>query len=56
MKNVSLLCAAMAMLLALSACGQRPAEDRDPDKLTVVATVFPAYDYARAAGGDLAEV
>ncbi len=56
MKNVSLLCAAMAMLLALSACGQRPAEDRDPDKLTVVATVFPAYDFARAAGGDLAEV
>lgn len=54
MKNDSLLCAAMAMLLALSACGQRPAEDRDPDKLTVVATVFPAYDFARAAGGDLA--
>ena len=57
MKKISLFCGVLTAVLALSACGQSPAaEDHDPDKLTVVATVFPAYDFARAAGGDLAEV
>lgn len=46
----------LALLLLLSACGQSTEEDTDPDQLTVVATVFPAYDFARAAGGDLADV
>ena len=45
-----------ALLLLLSACGQSVEEDTDPDQLTVVATVFPAYDFARAVGGDLADV
>ena len=46
----------LALLLLLSACGQSVEEDTDPDQLTVVATVFPAYDFARAVGGDLADV
>ena len=50
------LCMISALLLLLSACGQSTEEDTDPDQLTVVATVFPAYDFARAAGGDLADV
>ena len=29
---------------------------RDDGRLHVVATVFPAYDFARAAGGELADV
>ena len=50
------LCAALAMVLLLTACGQAPAEPEREERLTVVATVFPAYDFARAAGGELAEV
>ena len=46
-----LLCAA---LLAGCAPGRPP--EREPGKLQIVATIFPAYDFARAAAGDLAEV
>ena len=41
--------------LLLSGCG-RTAQPKDPSRLQIVATVFPAYDFARAAAGDLAEV
>ena len=50
------LCMILALLLLLSACGQGVEENSEPSQLTVVATVFPAYDFARAAGGDLADV
>ena len=45
-------------LCLLAGCGSpRPAEaPEEPDKLQIVATVFPAYDFARAVAGDLAEV
>ena len=46
---------ALVCALALSGCAPAPAEAED-GKLHVVATVFPAYDFARAAGGELAEV
>ena len=47
----ALLCA-----LLLTACARLDREPEDPDKLQVVATIFPAYDFARAAAGELAEV
>ena len=45
-----------ALLLLLAACGQGTGEDCESEQLTVVATVFPAYDFARAAGGGLVDV
>ena len=45
-----LLCA----LALLSACG--PAVPAETDRLQIVAAVFPGYDFARAAAGDLADV
>lgn len=49
---------ALALLCALVLAGCAPAEriPADPDKLQVVATIFPAYDFARAAAGAEAEV
>ncbi len=41
-------------LLLLAGCG--PAPEREDGRLHIVATVFPAYDFARAAAGDRAEV
>ena len=47
-----LLCA-----LLLTGCGQQAkAEPRDPERLQIVATVFPAYDFARAVVGEQADV
>ena len=43
-------------MMLLSCCGQRVEGERDPDRLHVVTTVFPAYDFARAVVGDLADV
>lgn len=43
--------------LLLTGCGAQGAAEEPADgKLRIVATVFPAYDLARAAAGDLAEV
>lgn len=52
------LCGILACALVLTACGgQAPEPDARADgKMTIVATVFPAYDFARAAAGELAEV
>lgn len=48
-----LLCA-----LLLTGCGapETPETEDREEKLQIVATVFPAYDFARAAAGDLADV
>ena len=50
--------ALLAAFLLLSGCGKTETAPADgaTDKLTVVATVFPAYDFARAVGGEAAEV
>ncbi len=46
---------ALCALLLLTACGpELPPEDSD--RLQIVAAVFPAYDFARAAAGELAGV
>lgn len=47
---LTLLCA----FLLLTACG--PAVAEESDRLQIVATVFPAYDFARAAAGEWADV
>ena len=51
----ALLCALLALTLLLTGCS-RPEEGEDDGRLKVVATVFPAYDFARAAGGELVDV
>lgn len=46
-----------ALLCLALLCGCGPAiPEKTPGKLQVVASVFPAYDFARAAGGDYASV
>jgi len=41
----------------LTGCGQTAGKERtDPEKLQIVTTVFPAYDFVRAAVGDRADV
>lgn len=47
----ALLCAFL-----LTGCGQITPAPEKSDKLHIVAAIFPAYDFARAAAGDLAEV
>jgi zinc transport system substrate-binding protein len=47
---------------ALTGCASDPGEDpgeisdTDPDRITVVATIFPLYEFSKAVGGDRAEV
>ena len=46
-----LLCA-----LLLTGCAQTPSQPESGGRLQIVTTVFPAYDFARAAAGELADV
>ena len=45
----------LSLCLLLTGCGQA-APERVPGRLRIVTTVFPAYDFARAAAGGLADV
>ena len=45
----------LSICLLLTACGQA-APERETGRLRIVTTVFPAYDFARAAAGGLADV
>ena len=45
----------LSICLLLTGCGQT-APEREPGRLRIVTTVFPAYDFARAAAGGLADV
>ena len=57
MKRILSLLLSLLLLLALTACGgTETKEETGPHRLKVVATVFPAYDFARAAGGEWADV
>ncbi len=47
---------AMLCALLLTGCGSPAAEDSGEDKLNIVATIFPAYDLARAVAGEQANV
>ena len=46
------------LLSLLTGCAPAlaPTPTKDTGRLQIVATVFPAYDFARAAAGDLADV
>lgn len=46
--------AVLVLLSALSGCG--PQVDQDENKVQVVSTLFPYYDFARQIGGDRVEV
>ena len=57
MKRILSLLLSLLALMALTACGGPKAPGAEgPHRLKVVATVFPAYDFARAAGGEWADV
>lgn len=43
-------------LALLTGCGASAPEKAESETLQIVATVFPAYDFARAVAGDLADV
>ena len=50
-------CALLLSAVLLTGCGQSPsAPEAEKGALKIVTTVFPAYDFARAAGGAHAEV
>ena len=44
----------LSICLLLTACGQA-APEPESGRLKIVTTVFPAYDFARAAAGGLAD-
>ena len=50
--------ALLVCFLLLTGCGRTAGEKRDddPQKLHIVTTIFPAYDFARSVAGDWAEV
>lgn len=61
-KYISLFLAAALTLCCLSACGEKAAEDEsdslasaDTEKLQIVTTIFPEYDWVREVLGDEAE-
>lgn len=54
--KILLLIAVTLLLSCVCACQKKEAGGRKQGKLTVVATLFPVYDFARQVGGDKAEV
>ena len=54
MKRILTLLLVLSLSLSLCACGA--AQESDSGKLTIVTTVFPAYDFARQIAGERAEV
>ena len=58
MKRIIAVLLSLVLLAgALSACGAKtPAAGSEDGKLSVVATIFPAYDFARAVAGDKAQL
>ena len=55
-KIVSFVIIAALFVMTLAACGQAPVTEDQPDKLSIVSTIFPSYDFARQITGDLADV
>ncbi|MDR3239529.1 MAG: metal ABC transporter substrate-binding protein, partial [Clostridiales bacterium] len=57
MKRIfSIALAALLSAALLSACGPKASEQTDDNKISVVATIFPPYDFTRAVAGEKANV
>ncbi len=58
MKNTRWIGSVMILLCTavLAGCGGKAEESNDSDKVKVVTTIFPAYDFAREVAGEEAEV
>ena len=56
MKKLTLLFLIIAAVFSFSACGTENASKTDKDKINIIATLFPQYDFARAITGDKANV
>ena len=57
MRKLLSLLLSLALLTTVSACGTADLnEQKDDGRLTVVATLFPYYDIARAIAGDCADI
>ncbi|MCD8055145.1 MAG: metal ABC transporter substrate-binding protein [Clostridiales bacterium] len=59
MKKIKFAAFAVAILaaaLALFSCAASSGGENEDEKLTIIATIFPQYDLARAVAGDLANV
>ena len=56
MKKLTLLFLIIAADFSFSACGTENASKTDKDKIDIIATLFPQYDFARAITGDKANV
>jgi len=55
-KIVSFVIIAALLIAMLAACGKSPITDEQSEKLSVVSTIFPSYDFARQIAGELADV
>lgn len=53
MKKIVSIILSICFMLALAGCGDTKTEN---EKLTIIASVFPAYDFAREIVGDLGDV
>ena len=55
MKVLSILMTIVVLCIIMSGCGIENVKS-DSDKISIVTTVFPSYDFARQIAGDKAEV
>lgn len=54
MKKILSLILVLLMMLSITAC--TPNTDNQSSKLSIIATIFPQYDFARTIGGDKCDV
>ena len=55
-KKVMVVCLMAAVVVSSCSCGIGKYDNLDEDKLLIVTTLFPQYDFARQIAGDKAEV
>lgn len=51
-----IVCLILALVLSIGLCGCSGVQNGDNGKLSIVTTIFPAYDFARQIFGDSAEI